>query len=289
MNIYDFIIADIRIRVKCFFKIPDHHELQEFHLETDLAQPADVEYRISVLPQNWTKQGRLVARATGTEIYELEEAFHRYYYWSVGDKQRYVVLVVPKASVTHYEILLQEKDLSILLPRFRLAAFLSMEYVMMRYRAFQLHASVIEWQGRGILFSAPSGTGKSTQADLWNRFENAGIINGDRATLRRIGDQFMVYGSPYAGTSGIYRNVSVPVHAVVILSQGPENVIERLSVLEAFRKLYRECTVPMWNPSLSEQLLEEVLGFAEQVPAFHLSCRPDRGAVDVLKAELEKL
>ena len=59
-------------------------------------------------------------------------------------------------------------------------------------------ASFIRWQGRGILFSAPSGTGKSTQANLWVQHQGAEVINGDRAALRQVGGRWQAFGLPYA-------------------------------------------------------------------------------------------
>lgn len=65
---------------------------------------------------------------------------------------------------------------------------LGLERLLLSRQGLLLHASFIRWQDRGILFSAPSGTGKSTQADLWVRHRGAEVINGDRAALRRSAD-----------------------------------------------------------------------------------------------------
>ena len=81
-----------------------------------------------------------------------------------------------------------------------------------------LHSAyIVTRQGQGILFSGPSGIGKSTQAALWQRYAGAEIINGDRALVRP--DTGTVSGVFYAGTSGISRNVTAPLQAVILLEQ----------------------------------------------------------------------
>ena len=62
-----------------------------------------------------------------------------------------------------------------------LCDLLGLETLLLKYDGLLLHSSFIRWRGEGILFSAPSGTGKSTQADLWVKYEDAEILNGDRA------------------------------------------------------------------------------------------------------------
>lgn len=78
-----------------------------------------------------------------------------------------------------------------------------------------LHSAyVVTPQGQGLLFSGPSGAGKSTQAELWRQYAGAQVINGDRS-LVRPGDG-TVHGILYSGTSGICRNVSAPLRAIVL-------------------------------------------------------------------------
>ena len=164
-----------------------------------------------------------------------------------------------------------------------LMTLMDIEATLLAFDAILLHASLISWQGMGILFSAPSGTGKSTQADLWARLENAEILNGDRAALRKRDGVWRGYGLPYAGTSGIHRNESAPMKALVALRQAKENRIRQIRGSEAFRYLYPETTIHRWDRSFEEKaagLLVEVLS---DVPVFLLECRPDAEAVEILK------
>ena len=104
----------------------------------------------------------------------------------------------------------------------------ALEQVCITLQAALLHTSFIKWQGKAILFTAPSGTGKSTQADLWRRIEGAEIINGDRAVLRKEGGIWKAWGLPYAGSSRIFRNESAPVGAIVVLRKNDRNELRRL-------------------------------------------------------------
>ena len=100
---------------------------------------------------------------------------------------------------------------------------LGMEDILLRHSGLLLHSSFIRCQGKAVLFSAPCGTGKSTQAELWEKYKGADIVNGDRAGLRRLDCGWAAFGLPYAGSSGIYRNESAPLEAVILLRQAEEN------------------------------------------------------------------
>ncbi|MGN0773653.1 MAG: hypothetical protein ACI4MP_07665 [Candidatus Ventricola sp.] len=137
--------------------------------------------------------------------------------------------------------------------------------------------------GKALIFSAPSGTGKSTQADLWEKYAGGEVINGDRTLLRKKDGVWHAYGCPMCGTSGIHKQGNEPIRAIVMLSQGTENEVRRLSAGEAFQRIYPEITVPRWNRELvlrAMELLDDVLA---RVPIYALSCTPDARAVEALR------
>lgn len=167
-----------------------------------------------------------------------------------------------------------------------LCDLLGLETLLLRHGGLLLHASFIRWRGDGILFSAPSGTGKSTQADLWARYEGAEILNGDRAGLRPLPGGWTAYGLPYAGTSGIYRNEHAPLRAVTVLRQGPTNTLQALTPGRAFRLLYPEAANHPWDRTFAGAAADALLRLVTEVPVYLLSCLPDRGAVQLLKESL---
>lgn len=149
---------------------------------------------------------------------------------------------------------------------------------------FLLHASYIRHNGRAILFTAPSGTGKSTQAALWESLRGAEVLNGDRAAVMPGG---FVHGLPFSGSSGISKNVTSPLAAIVCLSQAPETAITPLSGLRAFRQVWEGCSVNIWDRGDVDACSRAVLDTVSAVPVFHLACTPDESAVSALENALK--
>ena len=84
----------------------------------------------------------------------------------------------------------------------------------------QVHSSLVEYNGYGVMFLGPSGIGKTTQAELWNQYLDALIINGDCVFVEDKGEEFIGWGTPWHGSSPYCENTSVPVKAWVVLKQG---------------------------------------------------------------------
>lgn len=199
------------------------------------------------------------------------------YLYSENEKAD-ITLSIPKEMEAEHEIFV----------RTNIWNYLAFEDVLINHQAFILHSSFISWQNNGILFTAPSGTGKSTQADLWKKYEDADIYNGDRTIIRKIDGKYYGFGSPYAGSSGIYRNESAPIKAIIVIEQGPDNVIRRLRGREAFLPLFRETLMNTWNKEYMEKMTDLLMDAAYQIPVYHLSCRPDQDAVNTVKNEILK-
>lgn len=162
------------------------------------------------------------------------------------------------------------------------------EELLIRKNAIVLHASLIESEYGGILFTGPSGIGKSTQADMWAKYEKVEILNGDRPILKKENENWKAYGSPYAGSSDYYVNKSTNVKAIVVLEQSKTCSIERLKNSRAFLKLYSGMIVNTWRPDFVERVVDLTKDLIEQVPVYLLKCTPDYEAVKMLKSVLER-
>ena len=151
-----------------------------------------------------------------------------------------------------------------------------------------LHAACVDTPFGGLLFSGPSGIGKSTQASLWQTYRGARQINGDRPILSGDNGKWLAWGSPYAGSSRCHINESCPVSAIIILQQSGTCNIQRLSLPEAFRAVWSGLTVYSWDRSFLEKAADLTMDLIGTVPVFRFSCTPDLFAVEYLEQELRK-
>lgn len=159
--------------------------------------------------------------------------------------------------------------------------------LLLQHHALVFHASYIEHRGWGVLFTAPSGTGKSTQAELWRIHRAARVINGDKAGVR-VGETPTVHGVPFSGTSGICHNVSAPLRGIVVLSQAKENTVRRLRPSEAVAALFPNVFVDNLVSEEWQAALHLLLDLVSAVPVYALACTPDERAVEALERAFEQ-
>lgn len=152
--------------------------------------------------------------------------------------------------------------------------------------ALLFHSSLVDYNGRGIMFVGPSGIGKTTQAELWNKYQNADILNGDMVLIRKKGDGFFGYGTPWHGSSPYFQNKKVKIKAVVALSQSEKNSLKKLSDFELLESVSDQVFFPYWYSQAIDSCLSSLDSFLTSVPVYHMSCRADRDSVTLLKNEL---
>ncbi|MCR5576944.1 MAG: hypothetical protein K6F56_08050 [Oscillospiraceae bacterium] len=145
--------------------------------------------------------------------------------------------------------------------------------------AFLMHGSCIAVDGVGYLFTAPSGTGKSTHARLWRELlgERAVMVNDDKPMIRIGETAAIAYGSPWNGKEGLGDNISVPLRAICFLSQAKENRIEEISGLEAYGPLMQQIYRPR-DPLLVQKTLTLADKLLERVRLYRLGCNMDPAA-----------
>lgn len=207
--------------------------------------------------------------------------------YCVGEHRNVYMHVRRQGANTRVQILRRAVPERIM-PRLVLNA-MEAEHHIVRHGGFLLHASYIGLNGKAILFTAPSGTGKSTQAELWRRLRGAELINGDRAAVMVGQEGVMACGIPFCGTSGVSKNVTLPVEAIVCLSQAPRSAASALKGLRAFRYVWEGCSVNVWNKEDVERCTQAVMSAVQQVPVISLACTPDGSAVAALEEVLKEL
>ena len=149
------------------------------------------------------------------------------------------------------------------------------------HHILQLHSSLISVNDRGLMFLGPSGIGKTTQAELWNKYRDALIINGDVVFVQETENAFLGWGTPWHGSSPYCENTSVPVHAMIVLKQAQENSIRELSGFEKVTAVSNSVFYPQWLENGMELCLETLDHLLSSVPVYELFCRPDEDAVRI--------
>ena len=148
---------------------------------------------------------------------------------------------------------------------------------LLEHGGFYLHASAVAYEGRGYLFSAPSGTGKSTHTRLWKKIlgEEAKVFNDDKPPLRRFDGTWYAYGAPWCGKDNININMKVPVVGICFLKQGSENRIRRLSQAEAVSKIVSQTIRRFKKVERLDLMLSHVEKIVQEIPVFELENRPE--------------
>lgn len=151
-----------------------------------------------------------------------------------------------------------------------------------------LHASAVVAQGEAYLFSAPSGTGKSTHTALWlRRFPGSFILNDDKPALFLSDGRIYAAGTPFSGKFDISVNRSVPLRAIAFLARSETNHIERISERQALFEMLNQTIRPS-DLELYQKLLQNTAQILSGVPIYKLYCNMEEEAADIAFAAMRK-
>ena len=154
---------------------------------------------------------------------------------------------------------------------------------LLDFDGMMLHSSAVVMDGRAYLFTANSGTGKSTHTRLWQQAfssDRAVILNDDKPALRRVEGVWYAYGTPWSGKAPTSTNTCAPVAGIAILERSPENRIRPVGGLEAVQALLRQVNKPN-APRLRGRVLELLDDLLTRVPIWKLQCNMDPEAARV--------
>ena len=154
--------------------------------------------------------------------------------------------------------------------------------VLFAHDILLFHGSAVAVGGEAYLFTAKSGTGKSTHTRLWREMlgEKAVMVNDDKPFLRVTENGVLVCGSPWNGKHRLGRNICVPLKAICLLERGAENQIAKISAGKALRMLLQQSNRPAdakWLPKYME-LLDAISAW---VDFYRLQCNMELNAAEV--------
>lgn len=172
--------------------------------------------------------------------------------------ERRISLEVPSTSSAYLETLAVQRKLS---------------EALIDYDTILFHSSALAVDGKGYLFAAVSGTGKSTHARLWREAfgDRVTMINDDKPFIHIGQDEVRVYGSPWDGKHHLSTNTSVPIKAICILTRDTTNHIERISADEAFSILLQQ-TYRSKDPVKMVRTVDLLIQMTKLVSLYRLGC-----------------
>ncbi len=261
MHAFDLRIAGVRIRILASRPICFPDSILPFLEKASGTPDVSVEVFFGCIPpakQENTRHFHVTHSADGEDIIRIESA----------------------AAGTWYQLYIPGRLADSVCRNGNWLLYLPLERLMRPFRRVILHASAVIYDKKAYVFAAPSGVGKSTQADIWNREYHAEIINGDKVILSIEENGITAHGGPAAGSSGIYKNICAPAAAIVLLEQAPENRIEPADAGGGYFALYSGLVKSYDDPDFNRFLLPEIEAILRNVPVLRLRCRPDRGAAE---------
>ncbi len=215
--------------------------------------------------------------------------FHAHFHYDLAEKRcrDYVSAEEPLFALTigeeDMEAVRQDEalDASDALCEF-LALYASFCDQAIRYDTFMFHSSAIAVDGKAYLFTAPSGTGKSTHTRLWRELlgDRVHMINDDKPLLKYEKDTFVVYGTPWTGKHRIGNNSSAPLGGICFLDRGEENRIKRAEPEASLPLLLRQIYLPEKESEL-RRLLDLVYLLARKTPLWHMNCTISKEAAQM--------
>ena len=150
------------------------------------------------------------------------------------------------------------------------------------FGALLVHGSAVAVDGNAYLFTAPSGTGKSTHARLWRQYlgDRAVMINDDKPLLKFEKDSVLVCGSPWSGKHRLGTNMTAPLKGICLLSRDAHNSIATASIEQDFPALLQQFYRPE-DAQRTAQTLTLIDRLLQTVPLYRLRCNMDLDAAQI--------
>jgi len=164
---------------------------------------------------------------------------------------------------------------------------LLLTYVLARREGLLLHSAGVECDGKLWLLAGRSRAGKSTASALLKGREGITLLSDDRIVVRRMGAQFIGYGTPWPGEARVAANRQAPLAGIVFLQQSKDNLIKPVSAASALERLLPVASVPWYEPELFPDVMSFCGALVEGVPTHELQFRPDADAAEMLAAFMQ--
>lgn len=222
-----------------------------------------------------------------TSLFESTPQYFRAYL--TEESAEFSVSITPEDLAFEQSDLLEEALREGFKPRAFTDPFLERASIQRRFAEFLLdhdtlllHGSAVALDGQGYLFTADSGTGKSTHTRLWREAfgDRAVMVNDDKPFVALTRDGVVLHGSPWSGKHGLDTNIAVPLKGICLLTRGAENRIASATPEALLPMLEKQTYAPLTaeKAAISHDLLQTL---SQRIPLWHMACNKNPDAARI--------
>ncbi|MCU4176410.1 hypothetical protein [Carboxylicivirga sp. N1Y90] len=280
----------IQVNFLCPFLFPDNKAGSHFFQDSfhswilNICSTNDInikDYRLTFagseefdieIPYKWSLYSSSIKKAI---VFEFEQDD----YFSKGIAEINIETKTIELSLVHHQQ--SEKKID---PFFHPFGILLLQYLVHLNSGVIIHASAVEYKNKGYLFSAISGTGKSTMANLWKSC-GAKIINDDRIIISPQKSEYYLHNTPMPHYQD--QNKKAPLYKAFLLKQAKENYIEPLSPIKSTMGLLSNCIQYQYDEGQVKQRLNTLENIAQNYGVFELGFKPDTSIVSFIENYFE--
>ncbi len=291
---YLFPIAGIQFKVNAKKKLLPasslHYDIsRQFFFKNDAKDPIDFidVYLTDKAAPHTDRFDRIFDSQSSWAIYALQEDFYITDQYPPYNSPVWVARVHTKENqITLYcssQIIDQHKKQLKFNPfTYPLDQILLMNYLADREGSI-FHAAGWVYNDQGVVFAGKSGAGKSTISNQLHKLNPGMILSDDRIAIRKIGDSFLMYGTPWPGEGRFAVNQSAPLKALFFLEKGEKNQIAALTSSDALARLFPVMSIPWYDRGKVTKMMVFCESLLAGIPMYELTVRADETAADFVK------
>lgn len=255
-----------------------------FHLsfyETEETMQPDITFTVHTNCQNIPQpEGVMVAEVNKRRWYKTQKGYA--FIDKIEEFSDCILnLMVADATFSHIELFLCPSaflDIKVDQRPYHLTQEI-LRYALLFHDGTIIHASSLAYDNKGLMFSAPSGTGKSTHTELWTKHVPGTVIVNDDMPIVRIENNVpYLYGAPWSGKNSIHKNLRVPLKGLVFIQRDVTCSLSPVEPLDAVWELFEAIRKPV-VPELAEKNIDIIARIVELLPAYRLRCNISEEAV----------
>lgn len=272
-------IGKMTLRLSSDTDFTDNEATLPFLCEENDAQ---VKIEFTGTDKIFTHGKHCVFAGPSVRVYEQGGSYERVFFLPVSDKAAASVKRTDSGLSCRYDI----HHSRYFTKSINLLNAVGLEYAAFECGMFFLHSSFVEINKKAVLFAGSSGAGKSTRAELFEKYAGANIVNHDKALLYFENGSLIACGSPISGSSPIIKNEAYPVAAIVFPKKSENNSIKRLHSTDALTRLIKNTIINTFDSQFYSCAVRFACECVNAAPLYEAECDISCESVMIQRKEL---